>query len=108
MAPPKKPAPEAELAAVSAAAKQLADLERKAARLRAVRNAEILAAKLAGATGDQLAEAALIKRQNVHAVLAEVGYNADLSPAAAARLVERLRRAARIDPRENSPKECAQ
>ncbi|MGH3858228.1 hypothetical protein [Actinokineospora sp.] len=97
MAPPKKPAPEAELAAVRTVAEQLADVEREAARLRAVRNAEILAAKLAGATGDQLAAAALIKRQNVHAVLSEAGYNADLTPAVAARLVERLRRAAMRD-----------
>lgn len=93
MAPPRKPAPEAELAAVRAAAEQLAVVEKEADRLRAARNAEILAAKFAGATGAQLEDAAGIKRQNVHAVLKEAEYDPDLTPAAKARLVERLRRA---------------
>lgn len=91
MAPPKKLAPEAELAAVRAVAEQLADVEREAARLRVARNAEILAAKLAGATGDQLAKAALIKRQNIHALLTGLGYSADMPESTVAQLISRLR-----------------
>ncbi|TCO64934.1 hypothetical protein [Actinocrispum wychmicini] len=68
---PRKPTPppRAELAKVRAAAKRLADLETKVEQARAERNALMAAARQAGATGDQLADAAGIARRNVLAAI---------------------------------------
>jgi hypothetical protein len=68
---PRKPTPppKAALAKVRAAAKRLADLEARVEQARAERNALMAAAHDAGATGDQLADAAGIARRNVHAAI---------------------------------------
>lgn len=68
---PRKPTPppEPQLARVRELATQLATAEAAVERIRRPRNAAMLMAKLAGATGDHLAEAAGIARRNVPAAL---------------------------------------
>ncbi|MFD1050545.1 hypothetical protein ACFQ1S_35975 [Kibdelosporangium lantanae] len=68
---PRKPTPPptAHLAKVRKSARRLAALEAKAAAERAQRNTLMLEARNAGATGQQLAEAAEIDRRNVPAAI---------------------------------------
>lgn len=68
---PRKPTtpPETELARVREFAAQLAEAEAEVERIRRERNAAMVTAKLAGATGDHLAAAAGIARRNVVAAL---------------------------------------
>lgn len=58
------PRPDAELDIVSRLAAELAEAERLVDKLRQRRNRAMVTAKAAGATGDQLAEAAGIARRN--------------------------------------------
>ncbi|AIJ26373.1 hypothetical protein [Amycolatopsis methanolica] len=74
---PRKPTPPPpELEQVRKRAAQLARIEALADRVRAKRNEELVTAKLAGATGAQLAEAAGLTRRNVYDALAAAGHDA--------------------------------
>lgn len=68
---PRKPTPppETELARVRELATQLAQAEAEVERIRAARNAAMVVAKQAGATGEHLAAASGIARRNVPAAL---------------------------------------
>lgn len=72
---PRKPTPppEPELAAVRAAAAELADALDEVEKLRRARDKAMVQAKLAGATGDHLAAASGIARRNVPAALRNGG-----------------------------------
>jgi hypothetical protein len=73
---PRKPTPEpAEVEHVRQLAEQLAAVEAEVERLRAERDKAIVTAKLAGATGDQLAAAARITRRNVYGALRAAGHD---------------------------------
>ncbi|MBA0126300.1 hypothetical protein H0B56_12180 [Haloechinothrix sp. YIM 98757] len=73
---PRKPLPEPrEVDRVRALAAELAELEERVRQLRAERNSAMVDAKLAGATGDQLARATGMTRRNVHGALQSAGYD---------------------------------
>lgn len=73
---PRKPTPEPpEVDRVRELAAQLTEAEAEVDRLRTERDRALVAAKLAGATGDQLAAAARITRRNVYGALRAAGHD---------------------------------
>ncbi|ONI73095.1 hypothetical protein ALI144C_44915 [Actinosynnema sp. ALI-1.44] len=60
---------------VRAKAARLAELEQLVEKARAERNTALADAKRAGATGDQMAEAAGIDRRNVYPAMRDGGYD---------------------------------